>query len=363
MIFKPTKNEYLGIPSGNKKLNYILMKLKYFPYFLILVLYLGPLQAQQIRVSTSLERDSIWLGDQIKMIIVAEYPVGTVLTFPQLKDSLGNGVEILTRTPSDSSNLGNGIIQKRQAYLITAFDSGPHPITPFLFALKGKTPPDTLRSNPATLFVKVPPVDLKKGFADIKKPYGAPVTFKEIAPWILGILLLACVVFLVIYAVNRRKKNIPLFAMPSRPKLPPHVIALSELDKLKEEQLWQHDKVKDYYTRLTDIIRVYLEDRYNVPAMEQTTHEILADFKDDNSQIQGKLFTGLEKTLTISDLVKFAKYTPLPDENHYVLVQAYTLVDETKSEPVEQAKKQIVQPNTETDEKVIQDTNDINNQP
>ena len=73
--------------------------------------------------------------------------------------------------------------------------------------------------------------------------------------------------------------------------------------------------------------------------MEQTTHEILVQFKGDNSQIKGKLFTGLQKTLDTSDLVKFAKYTPLADENHFVLVQAYNLVEETKIEPVEVAKK------------------------
>jgi hypothetical protein len=338
-------------------------RLKYMLYFLVSFLCLSQAQAQQIKVSTSLEQDSIWLGDQIKMILVAEYPAGSVLTFPQLKDSLANGIEVLSRIPADSSKLGDGIIQKRQSYIITAFDSGPHPIAPFLFALHGKTPQDSLRSNSVTLFVKVPSVDLKKGFADIKKPYGAPVTFKEIAPWILGFLLLACIVFLIIYAISRKRRNIPLFILPSKPKLPPHVIALGELDKLKEEQLWQHDKVKDYYTRLTDIIRVYLEDRYNVPAMEQTTHEILGDFKGENSQIKGKLYVGLEKTLTISDLVKFAKYTPLPDENHYVLVQAYTLVDETKPEPVEQARKQAVQTEAGSDESVISGNNEINEQP
>lgn len=338
-------------------------RMKYLLYFLIFLLVSGQVHAQQVKVSTSLERDSIWLGDQIRMILVAEYPAGSVLDFPQLKDSLGYGIEIISRNPADSSRLGDGIIQKRQSYIITAFDSGPHPIAPFKFALHGKIPPDSLRSNQATLFVKVPPVDLKKGFADIKKPYGAPVTFKEIAPWILGIILLACIVFLVIYAFNRRKKNIPLFSLPSKPKLPPHVIALSELDKLKEEQLWQHDKVKDYYTRLTDIIRVYLEDRYNVPAMEQTTYEILNDFKGENSQIRGKLYSGLEKTLTISDLVKFAKYTPLPDENHYVLVQAYTLVDETKPEPVEPARKTAGQKEPGQGENVVPANNELNHQP
>ncbi len=340
-----------------------MLKLKYLLFITIFLYSLDPVAAQQVKVSASLERDSIWLGDQIKMILVAEYPVGTTITFPQVKDSLNNGIDVISRSTRDSSKLSDGILQMRQSYIITAFDSGPHPIEPFKFVGHSKITPDTLRSNPLWLFVKVPPVDLKKGFADIKKPYGAPVTFKEIAPWILGIILLASIIFLILYAINRRKKNIPLFSLPVKPKLPPHVVALSELDKLKEEQLWQHDKVKDYYTRLTDIIRVYLEDRYDVPAMEQTTQEILTQFKGENSAIKGKLFSGLQKTLDTSDLVKFAKYTPLADENHYVLVQAYALVEETKPEPVENVKKPVPPPEEGSVEKVISVPNEIKDQP
>jgi hypothetical protein len=336
-----------------------MLRLKYFLILLLFLLSIITTEAQQVKVSASLEKDSIWLGDQIKMILVAEYPVGTSLTFPSLKDSLANGIEVITRSSRDSSKIGDTMIQIRQSYLITAFDSGPHPIAPFLFAQKSSLLKDSLRSNALTLFVKVPNVDLKKGFTDIKKPYSAPVTFKEIAPWILGIILIASIVFLILYAINRRKKNIPLFSLPSKPKLPPHVIALSELDKLKEEQLWQHDKVKDYYTRLTDIIRVYLEDRYEVPAMEQTTHEILSQFKGENSQIKGKLFTSLQRTLDTSDLVKFAKYTPLADENHFVLVNAYTLVEETKAEPIEVAKKQTPPPAEPSSENVTTSANEI----
>ncbi len=340
-----------------------MLRLKNILFLLIFLQSLNPVLAQQVKVSSSIERDSIWLGDQIKMILVAEYPVGTSLTFPQLKDSLANGIEVLSKSAKDSSQLGSGLLQMRQSYTITAFDSGPHPIAPFLFVSKSGMTPDTLRSNTLTVFVKVPNVDLKKGFADIKKPYGAPVTFKEIAPWILGIILAASILFLVIYAINRRRKNIPLFQVPQKPKLPPHVIALSELDKLKEEQLWQHDKVKDYYTRLTDIIRVYLEDRYEVSAMEQTTQEILFQFKGEASQIKGKLYTGLQKTLETSDLVKFAKYTPLADENHYVLVQAYNLVEETKPEPVVPAKKQDSPPTEPPVETTVSGANEIKHQP
>jgi len=318
-----------------------MLKLKYIILFLVSFSSFHFALAQQVKVSSSLEKDSIWLGDQIKMILVAEYPIGTSLVFPVLKDSLAHGVEVISRSARDSSKIGDGMLQLRQSFIITAFDSGPHPIAPFIFAQRNGMSTDSLRSNALTLFVKVPYVDLKKGFTDIKKPYAAPITFKELAPWIFGIILIATIVFFILYAINRRKRNIPLFTMPAKPKLPPHVIALSELDKLKEEQLWQHDKVKDYYTRLTDIIRVYLEERYEVRAMEQTTQEILVQFKGESSQIKGKLFTGLQKTLDTADLVKFAKYTPLADENHFVLVNAYTLVEETKIDSPAEVKKQV----------------------
>lgn len=341
-----------------------MLRLKYFLLFLISLASLNITFAQQVKVSASLERDSIWLGDQIKMLLVAEYPIGTSLAFPELKDSLANGVEVISRSARDSSKIGDGMLQMRQSFIITAFDSGPHPIAPFLFAQRSGLSTDSLRSNSLQLFVKVPDVDLKKGFADIKKHYEAPITFKEVAPWILGIILLASVIFLIVYAINRRRKNIPLFAMPPKPKLPPHVIALSELDRLKEEQLWQHDKVKDYYTRLTDIVRVYLEDRYEVPAMEQTTQEILTQFKGDSSQIKGKLYSGLQKTLETSDLVKFAKYTPLADENHFVLMHAYLLVEETKAEPVaDPAKKQTPATPDASAEKIIPGANETEQQP
>ena len=145
---------------------------KYLFFCLIFFSCMSSALAQQVKVSSAIERDSIWLGDQIKMILVAEYPVGTTISFPQLPDSLGNGVEVISRSAKDSSKLGDGILQMRQSYLITAFDSGPHPIKPFKFVGRTKISHDTIRSNSLVLFVKVPPVDLKKGFADIKKPYG-----------------------------------------------------------------------------------------------------------------------------------------------------------------------------------------------
>jgi hypothetical protein len=314
-------------------------KLKYIATLIIFYFLALNLSAQDVRISSSLEKDSIWLGDQIKLMLMAEYPAGIKIQFPVGKDSLQNGVEVLSRSAVDTSKLDVGRLQLRQTYIITCFDSGPRQIEPFVFTLQSATKTDSIKTNDLSLFVMFPGVDLKKGPADIKKPFSAPITLKEIAPWLLGAILIGAIIFLIIYAISRRRKNMPLFQAPPKPKLPPHVIALSELDKLKEEQLWQHDKVKEYYTRVTDILRVYIEERFEVPAMEQTTIEILDSFKGKKTDLDATSFDKLRKILEMADLVKFAKYFPLPDDNHFTMVSSYYFVEQTKIEVTEPQKK------------------------
>ncbi len=313
-------------------------KFKYLLSFSLLFLSFLYVNGQEIKLRTALEHDSIWLGDQIKLLMVVEQEAGSKVEFPHLSDSIQK-IEILKKSKIDTSKLEGTRIQLKLSYLITCFDSGAHYIPSFYFKVKRGEQTDSIRSNDLTLIVKFPPVDLKRGPADIKKPFTAPITFKEIAPWLLGIILIAALLFLVIYAISRRNKNRPLFQRPPKPKLPPHIIALQELDKLKTEQLWQHEKVKDYYTRLTDIIRVYIEDRFEMPAMEQTTFEILTGFKSLKIQIDAGSVKELKEILELADLVKFAKLAPLPNENDLMLSNAYLFVKETTREVVTEISK------------------------
>jgi hypothetical protein len=306
--------------------------IKYFLLSYVLLFVISFTYGQEIKLKAAIERDSIWLGDQIKLMLVVEQPAGAKIDFPRNQDTITGKIEVLKRSFIDTAKIDAGRLQLKQTYIITCFDSGAHYIPPFYFRVQQSGLNDSLKTNDLTLFVKVPNVDLKKGIADIKKPFEAPVTFKEIAPWVLGIILVGALIFLIVYMISRRRKNLPLFQRPEKLKLPAHIIALQELDKLKEEQLWQHDKVKDYYTRLTDIIRVYIEERFGVPAMEQTTFEILSEFRKNNSLIDALSYDGLKDILQLADLVKFAKLAPLPDDNHLSLNNAYQFVERTKIE-------------------------------
>ena len=126
--------------------------------------------------------------------------------------------------------------------------------------------------------------------------------------------------------------------IPERPQEPAHVIALRELDRLREEKLWQRSEFKTYYTRLTEIIRQYIERRYGIPAMEMTSYEILDAWKLEE-QPEEDLAAQLNRLLNLADLVKFAKEKPLASDNEENLERAYEFVKRTvhvvKTEEVE----------------------------
>ena len=195
-------------------------------------------------------------------------------------------------------------------------------------------------SNGVTLNVYTMQIDTTKGPTDIKMPYGAPLTLKEVTPYILGVILIGAIIFFLLYSIKRKKKNQPLFVRPPKPKEPAHVVALRELDRIKDEKIWQKGKTKLYYSELTDTLRTYIEDRFGIRAMEQVTDEILDSFRRQKGLISEKTFANLSQTLQVADLVKFAKYEPLPDDVNLSLVNAYFFVNETRKE----------EPKKETDE-------------
>ena len=107
---------------------------------------------------------------------------------------------------------------------------------------------------------------------------------------------------------------------------------MTALGKLKEEKLWQQGQVKEYQSRLTYIIREYLENRYEVPALESTTEEIQRSLKqvDFDSSWKDKL----SNILQVADLVKFAKAKPPVDFHDQVWKEAEDFVLATKKKPV-----------------------------
>jgi len=293
---------------------------------MIFVLLVIPATSQQISVEAKLDTNSILVGDQTGFSLGMQLPEGYVFTWPKIDDTLTTNVEIINKSDIDTVSIENGLLELAQKFTITAFDSGYYVIPPmqFSYAAEGTASMEQIETEPYLLNVFTVAVDTTKSFKPIKGPIEAPYTFAEILPWLLlatGILLVAG---LTIYFLVKREKNIPLFAPRPKPKLPPYKVALDALDKLNNQKIWQQGHVKIYHSKLTDIIRVYIEDSFKVRAVEMTTPEILESIK--NSNISEDNIRLLAEMLEMADLVKFAKFKPQASENEQSMEWAYSFV-------------------------------------
>jgi len=284
--------------------------------------------AQNIVVTAKLDTNKILIGDQINLQLKAQAAVGTKIIFPITNDTINEKIEILKQSKIDTTySPDKQRYELSKLITITSFDSGYYAIPPFNFYTKD----DTLNpiSTSALLFsVQTLAVDTTKAFRDIKPPLNAPLTFDEILPYLIGVVALLILIIGFIYYWKKRKKNLPI--IPEKPKvvIPPHIEALENLQILKDEKLWQNGFEKEYHIRLSDIIRTYIEKRYGVTALEQTTDEIMRHTRTLES-IDDVLRNKLKQILMLSDMVKFAKELPLPNENEMSIDHAFEFVNKT----------------------------------
>jgi hypothetical protein len=298
---------------------------------LLLLSAISFLRAQDVSVSASFDTSRIYIGDQIFYTITIDQPSGIKLQLMPLKDTLCKNIEIVSGPRLDTAVSNNNRLRINSKYLITSFDSGFYQVPPAYAEIKnesgirrfysGYTPLEVIR-------VKIAPKDTTAKIFDIIKPYKAPVTLGEILPWALLAVIAAALVWGIIILIRKLKKSKKSPEPIINPD-PAHVIAFRDLEKLKQEQLWQKGEVKMYYSRLTEILRQYLENRYGVYSLEMTTSETLetlvrTGFKKDET------YSNLKTILNGSDLVKFAKYKPEPSENEIHFENSWKFVETTR---------------------------------
>jgi hypothetical protein len=345
------------------------MSLKYILNIILIFGITSILHSQNVKVSAKIDSIAIELGDQTWLNLSVEQEKGDVVIFPEIKDTIIKGIDVL-RINSIDTQLSNNRIIATQKVLITAFDDSIFQIPPFVF----KHGEDSLFTNQLMLSVadiRMDSVELAKidtaqmlRVFDIKEPINTPLTFKEFWQrfgWIIVISLatIAAIVLIIIFVV-RASKDKPFIRIPEKPKEPAHIIAFRALDELKTKKLWQSGKEKQYYSELTEIIREYLENRYHIATFELTSHELL-DSIQSKKLIVGELFNKLSQILSTADLAKFAKFKPLPAENDLCFKDTYRLVDETKKiQQVKAPESVSVKNNNENEPETITDEKNSN---
>ncbi len=296
---------------------------------ILLLLFSTGIHAQGIKATARLDTSSILIGDQVKLELQVTHPAKQKVTFPAWADSLSK-IELLSLNKKDTlASTDASVITERQSFLITSFDSGHYVIPPFKFTVEGDTG-NFSETEALLLSVYAPAVDTTQAIKEIKGPLDVPFSFKELLPYIgWGLLAIIVIGVLIGLYFRYKKQNKPgeeIIKIPSRPA---HETALEALDELEKEKVWQSQEngVKLYHSRISDIVRIYIEDRYKIPAMELTTDEILNNFK--RTSMDAELKEKLRQLLQLSDLVKFAKAQPLPNEHELSLRNAFDFITST----------------------------------
>ncbi len=286
----------------------------------------GFAQAQEIRVSAQLDTSTIALGDQTTLRLRADGPAGTDVRFPQLADTLSAKVPIVEAGTTDTVQSEPGQQSVTQTYLITSFDAGMQVIPELEFTVGDSV----YRTEALPLQVEAVAVDTTKAIYDIKQPLDVSYSWldwlRDNLLWVVLALVVLVAAGILRFFVKKRKKAPAPPPVETLPDIPPHELALGKLQALRDRELWQQGAVKQYHSELSDILRDFLERRYRIRAMEQTTDEIFAALAATDMPEQHK--TRLRQVLTLADLVKFAREQPLHTDNEQSMEQAIAFVKE-----------------------------------
>ncbi len=302
---------------------------RFVTLILCIIVFTNHTHSQIIEHKVWLDTNQMLIGDQIWLNLTVKATPKTNIYLPQIPDTIGK-LEILQRTKIDTQFVDTSFILK-QRFLLTTFDSGLYVIPSFaiLYEKRGVSTLSAIQTDSLLLSVHTLEIDTTQDIKDIK-----PIIEIKRSIWeywyvfaiAVGVGLIAYIVFLLL----KRKK---LAQLPPERKVPPHIFAFDELKKLNDMKLWQKGQVKEFHIRLTEIIRKYIELRFDIPALEMVSSEIIQALRDKRI-FDEQALSEFNRSLQISDLVKFAKFNPLPDENSFCFDQAWKFVEITK--PIEE---------------------------
>lgn len=301
---------------------------KWFIFILLLAVAVDG--KSQVQVESKIDSMEILIGEQTNLSLCVTMKKGQKLQMPDFSPSqyITNGVEVLSTSKADTSLLDEGLVKVKKEYTLTSFDENLYYIPEMTVSVDGKE----YKSKSLALKVITMPVDTlhPENFFPPKDVQDNPFMWKEWSGifWMsVLVLLLVCVAF---YLRLRLKDNKPIIAsVKIVKKMLPHQKAMKEIEKIKSERMSSSEDQKAYYTRLTDTLRKYIEERFGFNAMEMTSSEIIERL---NQAEDKTMIDELRSLFTTADLVKFAKYSTLINENDANLVSAIDFINTTKLE-------------------------------
>ncbi len=293
----------------------------------------------QVSVEATIDSIQIFVGQQAHVTLTATAKENAKVEFPQFKpmEYITLGVEVLDRQELEQQPQDNGFVSRSMVYTMTSFDDTLYYIPPMTVKIDGKP----YKSKSLALKVLTIEVDTlhAEQFFGPKDVQDNPFQWSDWElPFWLSVLMLVLLA-VAYYFYLRLRDNKPIIShIRIVKRLLPHQKAMKEIEQIKADKMVSSENSKEYYTKLTDTLRKYIEERYGFNAMEMTSSEIIERLMASQDQ---KALDELRQLFTTADLVKFAKYSTLINENDANLVNAIDFINQTKLEnvPVEETVK------------------------
>ncbi len=307
-------------------------------FLLILFLLSLPcfLHAQGISARAYADKNEYEVGDYINYTIEISHNQDLKVFKPALSE-LASNIEVLQSEEPivEESGSGKKIIYR---YIISRYDSADVivPQIPVKYQVGSDTTSLTLLTNQVQFSVRTLQVDTAGEIKDVKPPITIPLDLLII---IIIVSIIVIVLLLGYYYYRKNQKKKQRQATKKRVYIiPPHVKALTELHDLEEKKLWQQGLIKEYHSNITEIIRRYFEDRFKILALESSTSEIMDQLT--RVVLPDNIYQTVGQFLSNADLVKFAKYKPMPVVNEEMMKQAVNIVENTVPVQFENSNKE-----------------------
>ena len=291
------------------------------------------ISASDVVIKSSMDSAYILMGKQTPLHIEILQGANDLGYMPQLKsDTLTSAVELAGVTKADTVDLGGDRRQIRFDMILQSFDSGLYTLPPILYTV-GQ---DSFFTQELALKVLPVPIDTLQTVNDYADVVDPDSHFFDFLPdvvtnyWWAFLIALLLGALAYVYFKYFRKKELPQIF--KKKEIPPYDLAIQQLEALRIENLCENGQEKQHYTRLTEILRVYLDGRFGINAMEMTSTQIMESLRaNDETKNSSEIMASI---LNVADFVKYAKMRPLPDDNNKAFENAVNFVESTKPIPI-----------------------------
>ena len=301
----------------------------------------------QVSVEAKIDSLEMVIGQQTDVTVTVTAKEGDQVEFPNFKplQQIIPGVEIVESGPMTTSGKSDGSCLFQRTYTLTSFDGKLYYLPPFAVKVNGKEYKSKSRAL-KVLEIEVDTTNVDKFFGP-KDVQDNPFSWQEWSVIFWLSLIMLAMISITYYLYLRLRDNKPIVAkIRIIKRLLPHQKAMKEIEAIKADKMVMSENQKEYYTKLTDTLRKYIEERYGFRAMEMTSSEIIDRLTETQDS---QALDELRLLFNTADLVKFAKYSTLINENDMNLVNAIEFINKTK---VENQVEEIVEKPQMTQEEV-----------